>query len=66
MSVSSKRWNDILKSGAENGIRTRGPQLGKLMLYRLSYFRIAFRTYFPEGRGKFNQSVNKLQRNLNF
>ena len=24
---------------AENGIRTRGPQLGKLMLYRLSYFR---------------------------
>ena len=26
--------------GAENGIRTRDPQLGKLMLYRLSYFRI--------------------------
>ena len=25
---------------AENGIRTRDPQLGKLMLYRLSYFRI--------------------------
>ena len=24
---------------AENGIRTRDPQLGKLMLYRLSYFR---------------------------
>ena len=24
---------------AENGIRTRGPQLGKLMLYQLSYFR---------------------------
>ena len=26
--------------GAANGIRTRDPQLGKLMLYRLSYFRI--------------------------
>ncbi len=25
--------------GAENGIRTRDPQLGKLMLYQLSYFR---------------------------
>ena len=24
---------------AENGVRTRGPQLGKLMLYQLSYFR---------------------------
>ncbi len=27
-------------SRAENGIRTRDPQLGKLMLYRLSYFRV--------------------------
>ena len=27
-------------SGAENEIRTRDPQLGKLMLYQLSYFRI--------------------------
>ncbi len=26
--------------GAGNGIRTRGPQLGKLMLYRLSYSRL--------------------------
>jgi hypothetical protein len=25
--------------GAENGIRTRDPQLGKLLLYQLSYFR---------------------------
>ena len=25
--------------GAENGTRTRDPQLGKLMLYQLSYFR---------------------------
>ena len=25
---------------AENGIRTRDPQLGRLMLYQLSYFRL--------------------------
>jgi hypothetical protein len=25
--------------GAENGIRTRDPNLGKVMLYQLSYFR---------------------------
>ena len=29
----------VLRLGAENGIRTRDPQLGKLMLYQLSYFR---------------------------
>lgn len=28
------------KFGAENGARTRDPQLGKLMLYQLSYFRM--------------------------
>ena len=27
--------------GAEDEIRTRDPQLGKLMLYQLSYFRIS-------------------------
>ena len=26
--------------GAEDEVRTRDPQLGRLMLYRLSYFRI--------------------------
>ncbi len=28
------------RHGAENGTRTRDPQLGKLMLYQLSYFRV--------------------------
>ena len=28
--------------GADNGIRTRDPQLGKLMLYQLSYVRIVW------------------------
>ena len=30
----------ILIIGADDGIRTRDPQLGKLMLYQLSYVRI--------------------------
>ena len=29
-----------MQIGAEDGIRTRDPQLGKLMLYQLSYFRV--------------------------
>ncbi len=31
----------LTKPGAGNGIRTRDPQLGKLMLYQLSYSRAA-------------------------
>lgn len=31
---------DFIKDRAENGIRTRGLQFGKLMLYQLSYFRL--------------------------
>ena len=34
--------------GAENEVRTRDPQLGRLMLYQLSYFRI---TNFVGGEG---------------
>ena len=30
--------------GAVNGARTRDPQLGKLMLYQLSYYRKTFGT----------------------
>ena len=29
-------------SGAENGTRTRDPNLGKVVLYQLSYFRLFF------------------------
>jgi hypothetical protein len=29
--------------GAGNGVRTRDPQLGKLMLYQLSYARVTYR-----------------------
>ncbi len=29
----------LFKLGAEDGTQTRDPQLGRLMLYQLSYFR---------------------------
>ena len=32
---------DVSTFGAEDGIRTRDPDLGKVVLYQLSYFRIA-------------------------
>ena len=40
---------DFSKFGAENGVRTRDPQLGRLMLYQLSYFRMRYTIY--RGRG---------------
>ena len=36
----------ITKRGAENETRTRDPNLGKVMLYQLSYFRILFKDLF--------------------
>ena len=33
---------DHKQKGAENGTRTRDPNLGKVVLYQLSYFRINF------------------------
>ena len=37
-----------MKSGAGNGVRTRDPELGKLVLYQLSYTRIRPHTaHFP-------------------
>ena len=30
----------VVKNGAEDETRTRDPQLGRLMLYQLSYFRL--------------------------
>ena len=41
--------------GAENEARTRDPQLGKLMLYQLSYFRVCW--------GKGNVFLNCSQKN---
>lgn len=37
-----------MKTGAGNGVRTRDPELGKLVLYQLSYTRIRPHTaHFP-------------------
>ena len=44
--IQKNESQEVLKSlgfqtcGAVNGTRTRGPQLGKLMLYQLSYYRM--------------------------
>jgi len=47
MGTARNDWRERLRAEclgenlkAENGIRTRDPQLGKLMLYQLSYFRV--------------------------
>ena len=47
----------ILIFGAENETRTRDPNLGKVMLYQLSYFRI-----FPERdcKGRQKKLTSKL------
>ena len=34
------RHRRIIRVGAKNGTRTRDPDLGKVVLYQLSYFRI--------------------------
>ncbi len=39
-STNSATWTYIDRSGAKNGTRTRDPDLGKVVLYQLSYFRI--------------------------
>ena len=39
------------QAGAENGIRTRDPQLGKLLLYQLSYFRPISKASLTPGGG---------------
>ena len=35
-----RRLKSLSYAGAEDGTQTRDPQLGRLMLYQLSYFRI--------------------------
>ena len=36
---STPELHRLFMFGAENEVRTRDPQLGRLMLYQLSYFR---------------------------
>ena len=39
---STPELHRLFMFGAENEVRTRDPQLGRLMLYQLSYFRKIF------------------------
>jgi hypothetical protein len=36
-----KSQSELLLSGADDGIRTRDPHLGKVMLYQLSHVRVS-------------------------
>ena len=51
VSTNSTIAASVCVCGAENGTRTRDPDLGKVVLYQLSYFRMALRVqrydYFP-------------------
>jgi hypothetical protein len=40
--------DEVRKTRAGNEARTRDPQLGKLMLYQLSYSRLYFTLFFNE------------------
>ena len=43
-STTELHWPIFQKNRAEDEVRTRDPQLGRLMLYQLSYFRKALAT----------------------
>ncbi len=43
-SVEGPPIRDSSRTGAGDGIRTRDPQLGRLMLYQLSYSRVLERS----------------------
>ena len=48
-------------SGAENGTRTRDPNLGKVVLYQLSYFRLFFeKSVFPAAPRPKKQAFSAL------
>ena len=50
---SGKKWTGHLVgpfvfNGADNGVRTRDPHLGKVVLYQLSHVRIAWNILLEE------------------
>ena len=52
------RPNPSGKIGAGNGVRTRDPKLGKLVLYQLSYARVCILAPFPIQHNQIEE-VNK-------
>ncbi len=53
--------NRGLEVGAENEIRTRDPDLGKVVLYQLSYFRINFQTALKQAFAHLRGPADKLK-----
>ena len=51
----------IRKTGAGDGIRTRDPELGKLVLYQLSYTRNRPMLALPAAAGKNNLFQGKIR-----
>lgn len=49
----------IWKSGADDGVRTRDPELGRLMLYQLSYVRLSRPSYRALPRRRKSQSSSQ-------
>ena len=47
----ASRGADQQVLGADDGIRTRDPNLGKVVLYQLSYVRVGSAPYQAAGRG---------------
>ena len=52
-----------MEARAEDGTRTRDPNLGKVMLYQLSYFRIIFRTRSGNINNKMPQNNKQYKTN---
>ena len=52
-STTELHWPIFQKNRAEDEVRTRDPQLGRLMLYQLSYFRTALKRIKKVGRDGF-------------
>ena len=52
-STTELHWPVFQKNRAEDEVRTRDPQLGRLMLYQLSYFRSALLRIKKVGRDGF-------------
>ena len=50
----------VISSRAVNGARTRDPQLGKLMLYQLSYYRNQCLLY-PRNVDKISEKIGKYK-----
>ena len=59
--VYEKRSTRLWTFGAEDEVRTRDPQLGRLMLYRLSYFRSFKELWYSVGESNPYCKIENLE-----